>query len=201
MARKLLRTRAMVSPTPAVIAAAYDGNGRADACTLAFYAPISHVPPCVIIGINATQKRKTLKSILAAGVFTIGYPSTDQAVEADYLGVASGYDADKLADVGFTVSEGRTVHAPVIDQMGLTLECRVVHHVVIGSHMQITGEITGIQADEDILDERGNVVLERLRPLIYDEEGLSYHSLGEPVAEAFKTGARFRKSLGRRDPA
>ena len=189
--------RVVVAPTPTVIAAAYDENGKADACTLAFYSPISHVPPCVVIGINATQKRKTLKSILSSGAFSIGYPSTDPVKEADYIGVDSGYDTDKLANVGGTVTEGQTVHVPVIDQMKLSLECKVVHTVTVGSHMQITGEITNIQADEEILDEKGRVILEKLRPLIYDEEGFSYHTLGESFADSFKTGAEFRKSIGR----
>lgn len=197
MAKKNLKMRVVVAPTPTIIVAAYDENGKADACTLAFYAPISHVPPCVVIGINATQKRKTLKSILSSGVFTVGYPSTDQVTEADYIGVDSGYETDKLQNVGFTVTEGQTVHAPVIDQMKLSLECKVVHTVTVGSHMQITGEITNILADEDILDEKGRVVLVKLKPLIYDEEGFSYHSLGEPFADSFKTGAEFKKSIGR----
>ena len=197
MVKKNLKMRVVVAPTPTVITAAYDENGKADACTLAFYSPISHVPPCVVIGINATQKRKTLKSILNSGAFTIGYPSTDQVKEADYIGVDSGYDTDKLANVGYTVTEGQTVHAPVIDQMKLSLECKVVHTVTVGSHMQITGEITNIQADEDILDDKGRVILEKLKPLIYDEEGFSYHELGEPFADSFKTGAEFKKTIRR----
>lgn len=197
MAKQNLKMRTIVSPTATVIAAAYDSNGKADACTLAFYAPISHVPPCVVIGINATLKRKTLQSIMTSGAFSIGYPTIHQATETDYLGVASGYDTDKLANVGFTVTEGQTVRAPVIDQMKLSLECKVVHHVTIGSHVQITGEITNIQADEDILDEKGRVLLEKLKPIIYDEEGRSYLSIGDPVAEAFRTGANLMKSLDR----
>ncbi len=197
MPKKNLKMRVVVAPTPTVIAAAYDENGKADACTLAFYSPISHVPPCVVIGINATQKKKTLKSILSSGAFSIGYPSTDQVKEADYIGVDSGYDTDKLANAGYTVTEGQAVHAPVIDQMKFSLECKVVHTVTVGSHMQITGEIRNIQADEEILDDKGRVILEKLKPLIYDEEGFSYHTLGESFADAFRTGAEFKKSIGR----
>lgn len=29
----------------------------------------------------------------------------------------SGYDTDKLANAGYTVTEGQAVHVPVIDQM------------------------------------------------------------------------------------
>ena len=88
--KRSLKLRAVVSPTPTIIAAAYDENGKADACTLAFYTPTSHVPPCLTIAINATAKRKTLKSILHSGAFTIGYPNVDQATEADWIGIASG---------------------------------------------------------------------------------------------------------------
>lgn len=192
MAKKNVTMRVLVSPTPAVIAAAYDETGKADACTLAFYAPISHVPPCVIIGINATKKRKTLKSILSSGAFTIGYPSVDQVKEVDYLGMESGYDTDKLAKIGFSATEGQTQHAPVIDQMKLSLECKVVHTVTVGSHTQITGEITRIVADEAILNENGRVDLDKLKPVIYDEEGHVYRGLGELAGEAYKAGLEFK---------
>ncbi len=94
--KKTLKLRAVVSPTPAIIAAAYDENGKADVCTLAFYTPTSHKPPCLTIAINAAAKRKTLKSILNSGAFTVGYPSIEQVAEADWIGMASGYEHDNL---------------------------------------------------------------------------------------------------------
>ena len=45
--KKSLKLRAVVSPTPAIIAAAYDGNGKTDACTLAFYTPTRSSSPTV----------------------------------------------------------------------------------------------------------------------------------------------------------
>ncbi len=71
MAKKELRLHALVAPTETVIASAYDKDGRADACTLAFYMVSSHIPPCVTIAINATQKRKTrtgTKSRISSGI-------------------------------------------------------------------------------------------------------------------------------------
>ena len=195
MAKKNLKLRTMVAPAQTIIAAAYDENGKADACTLAFFSPISHVPPCVVIGINATQKRKTLQSILSSGAFTVSYPGNEQAKEADYLGVDSGYRTDKLANIGYTVSEGQAVHAPVINEMKLVLECEVVHTVTVGSHTQITGEIKNIQAGEEILDEKGRVLLERLDPMIYDEEQYCYHYIGEKSSDAFRPGAALKKEL------
>ena len=187
--KKSLKLRAVISPTPAIIAAAYDEKGKADACTLAFYTPSSHKPPCLTIAINATAKRKTLKSILHSGAFTIGYPSIEQAAEADYIGIASGYEHD-----GRTVTKAEKVNAPVINELKLVVECKVVNIVTVGSHMQITGEVVNIQADESILDERGKYSLEKLKPIIYDEENWRYLAVGEKAADAFKCGLVFKKA-------
>ena len=192
--KKSLKLRAVVSPTPAIIAAAYDENGKADACTLAFYTPTSHKPPCLTIAINATAKRKTLKSILNSGAFTVGYPSIEQVAEADYIGIASGYEHDKIAEVGWTTSKAEKVNASVINELKLTVECKVVNTVDIGSHTQITGEVVNIQADESILDERGKYSLEKLKPIIYDEENWRYLAVGEKAADAFKCGLVFKKA-------
>ena len=197
MAKKELKLHAVVAPTETVVVSAYDEEGKADACTLAFYMVSSHNPPCVVIAINATQKRKTLKSILERKAFVLGFPSVSQVKEADYLGVDSGYDADKLKNIGFTTSEARTVHAPVINEMLLSLECEVVHTVTIGSHMQVTGEVKNILADESILNDKDRIVLEKLQPLIYDEEQFRYLGIGDPVAGAFKTGAEMRKAFSK----
>ena len=195
MAKKELKMRAVVAPTETVIVSAYDPDGKADACTLAFYMVSSHVPPCVTIGINATQKRKTLKDMLETKAFVLGFPSIHQIREADYLGVESGYRTDKLANVGFTTSPAQTVHAPIINELPLSLECEIVHTVTVGSHMQVTGEVKRILADETILNEKGRVVLEKLQPIIYDEESGRYLSIGDKVADAFRTGIEVKKSL------
>ena len=192
--KKTLKLRAVVSPTPAIIAAAYDENDKADACTLAFYTPTSHKPPCLTIAINATARRKTLKSILRSGAFTVGYPSIEQAAEADWIGMASGYEHDKIAEVGWTSSKAEKVNAPIINELKLTIECRVVNTVTIGSHTQITGEIANIQADESILDERGKYDLAKLNPIIYDEEQFAYRTLGGKTANAFKAGLVYKNN-------
>ena len=72
MSKKVnLKPRAIMYPSPAVIASAYDEDGKADSCTLAFATMCSHHPPAVMIAINSTAKRKTLKSILEMKEFVV----------------------------------------------------------------------------------------------------------------------------------
>ena len=195
MAKKEVKLHAVVSPTQTVIVSAYDRDGKAEACTLAFYMVSSHIPPCVTVAINATQRRKTLRAMLESKAFVLGFPGKVQAAQADYLGVESGYQTDKLKNIGWTVTQAETVHAPVINELMLSLECEIVHTVTIGSHMQVTGEVKRILADEAILNENGRILLDRLNPLIYDEEQGQYLYLGGKVADAFRSGVEWKRAL------
>lgn len=53
----------------------------------------------------------------------------------------------------------------------------------------------GIPVKFVILNENGKIVLDKLKPIIYNEEEVSYMSVGEKVADAFKTGMQFKKKI------
>ena len=187
-----LKPRAMMYPAPAAVASAYDENGKADACTLAFATMCSHHPPAVMIAINSTLKRKTLADILKTRQFCLGFPSVEHLSEVDYLGIETGYNLDKLERVNFTHQKAVKVNAPIINEFRVSLECRVMHIAEVGSHTQITGEIVNVQADESVLDEKGKIVFEKVNPLAYDDVTHSYFEMGGKLADAFKAGLKFR---------
>lgn len=89
------------------------------------------------------------------------------------------------------------VHAPVINELPLSLECEIVHTVTVGSHMQVTGEVKRILAEESILNEKDRIDLSKLKPIIYDEEQVQYLSVGEKVSDAFKVGMELKKTFDR----
>lgn len=186
-----LKPKTVMYPSPAVIATAFDENDNPDSCTLAFAAPISHFPPAIVIGINSTLKRKTLVSILKSKEFCVGFPSANHAAEADYIGIDSSYDVDKIERVGWTFEDGDIVHAPVINELKVTAECKVIDIKEVGSHTQITGEIVNIRADENVLDESGKIDFEKLNPLLYDVLKRDYYCIGDKVADAFNVGLKY----------
>ena len=188
-----VKNHAMMYPAPAVVASAYDEEGNADACTLAFATMCSHRPPAVMIAINSTLKRKTLKSILHSREFCLGFPSVEHVAEVDYLGIESGYREDKLAKINFTHKKAQKVNAPIIEEFKVSLECKVMHIADVGSHTQITGEIVNVQADSDAVDERGKIIFEKVNPIAWDDITHSYYKLGEKLADGFKVGLKFRK--------
>ncbi|MEE1156245.1 MAG: flavin reductase family protein [Methanobrevibacter sp.] len=188
-----VKNHTMMFPGPAVVASAYDENGNADACTLAFAAMCSHHPPAVMIAINSTLKRKTLKSILQTREFCLAFPSIEHVSEVDYLGIESGYSEDKLSKINFNHQKAEKINAPLIEEFKVSLECKVMHIAEVGSHTQITGEIVNVQADESVLDEKNKIDFSLLNPLAYDDISHSYYGTGEKIDDAFKTGLKFKK--------
>ena len=185
-----IKTRAIRYPSPAVIASAYDNEGKADACTLAFATMCSHQPPCIMIAINHSAKRKTLEDITLQKEFAVGFPSIDQVSQTDYLGIFSGHDEDKLEKLSLTTTKAQNVNAPIINELKLSVECKVINIIKIGSHAQITGEIVNILADEDILDENGKISMRLLNPIVYDDVLYDYYSIADKVADAFNVGLK-----------
>ena len=187
-----INPRALMYPAPAIIVSAYDENKKADACTLAFAAMCSHHPPCLMIAINTTLKRKTLKDIHQTKEFVVGLPDTSLVSQTDYLGIASGYDEDKIEKVGFTTRQAEHVYAPVINEIKVSIECKVVNMTEVGSHTQIIGEIVNIIADESVVDDNSKISLEKLDPIVYDDVLYNYFKVGEKIADAFNAGLKYR---------
>lgn len=188
-----INPRAIMYPAPAVIVSAYDNDEKADACTLAFVNTCSRFPPCLMIAIDSTAKRKTLKDILETKEFVVGFPNIDQTAETDYLGIESSYNEDKLEKVSFTTRKSMNVYAPIINELKVSVECKAINIVEVGSHTQITGEIVNIIANEDVIDEDGNVSMKLLNPIVYDMVLHDYFELGKKIDDAFECGLKFMK--------
>lgn len=74
------------------------------------------------------KSRYTYEMLEENGEFTVNVPmgEFDKKI-LGYCGRVSGRDADKIADLGLTLEEGRSVSVPGIKELPLTLECRVIY--------------------------------------------------------------------------
>ena len=111
-------------------------------------------------------------------------------VPCDYVGIVSGNDVpDKLAKAGFHTVKSDFVDAPVIAELPMTLECRLI------SFDEKTGctvgEIVNVSADESILTE-GKIDPAKLRPIIFDPVNHTYLELGDKAGDAFKDGLKLK---------
>ena len=107
------------------------------------------------------------------------------------MGLVSGNDVpDKLERSGLHVTHSEFVDAPVIDELPLVLECRLVSYDP-DSHFML-GQIVNAGADEAILGEAGMIDPAKLKPITFDTANGAYWSLGEKVGKAFSDGSKLK---------
>ena len=134
---------------------------------------------------------KTVKNILKRGAFTVSMGDAEHAAACDYVGIESGNGVPaKVARAGFHVTKSERVDAPVIDELPLALECKLVSY---GEETRLlTGEIVNVSVDERALDENGKLAVEKLHIITFDYANHGYYVLGEKVASAFEDGKKFK---------
>lgn len=89
----------------------------------------------------------------------------------------------------FTTSKASFVNAPIINELPLCLECRLIK--IVDEELYLA-EIVNVNADESILDENGNVSLEKFIPISYDPSTHGYYKVEGRVGNAFSDGNKLK---------
>ena len=184
--KKSLGAKPIAYPTPVFLVGSYDTNGNANVMNATWGGLCSSNPPSVAVSIRPS--RHTFDNIISQQAFTINIPPTKLAVAADYFGLVSGRDEDKIAQSGLTIEPAEHVNAPIICECPLVLECRLLATHELGVHTQIVGEIIDVKVDEDCLDGNGQPDISKIDPLLFAPGNRAYFAVGEMVAQAFSAG-------------
>ena len=129
--------------------------------------PYVYPQPVLIIAMYLSGGHKTVKNILKRGAFTVSMGDAEHAAACDYVGIESGNSVpDKVARAGFHVTKSERVDAPVIDELPLALECKLVSYDE--ETRLLTGEIVNVSVDERALDENGKLAVEKLHVITFD---------------------------------
>ncbi len=180
--RKNFGTKPWVYPLPVLIIGSYDENGKPDAMNAAWGG--IYESDQVILCLSAGHK--TTKNIKARGAFTVSFADKAHTAACDYVGLVSANNTpDKLEKAGFHTEKSEFVDAPIISELPMTLECRLVK---IGEDGHIIGEIVNVSADESVLGENGLPDVTKLQPISFDPVNNAYLVLGEKVGNAFSDG-------------
>lgn len=181
--RKNFGAKPCMYPMPVLIVAAYDENGVANAMNAAWggITEESEITICL------SPEHKTTANIQKSAAFTVSMATADYVKECDYLGIASGNDIpDKLSRIGFTTTKSDFVNAPVINELPMALECKLISYDE--DSCRLVGEIVNVSADDSVLNEKGKIDPAKLKPITYDSMNHAYLVLGEKVGNAFSDG-------------
>ena len=181
--RKNFGAKPMCYPMPVYIIGTYGADGVPNAMNAAW----GGISEDTEISICVSPDHKTTENILARKAFTVSMATANTLTACDYVGIVSGNkEPDKFAKAGFHATQSQFVDAPLIDELPMALECRLISYDP--KSCRLVGEIINVCADESILGDNGKVDVQKLQPITYDPMNHHYLVLGETVGHAFRDG-------------
>lgn len=183
MSRVNFGAKPFLYPMPVLIVATYDENGVPNAMNAA-WGCITDMNEITI----SMSAHKSTKNLLKTGAFTVSMATEDTVVPCDYVGVeTANMVPEKFLKAGFHATKSEYVNAPLIDELPMTLECKVKRY----KDGILVGEIVNVSAKESILTD-GQIDPYKLKPITLDPVNHTYIGLGKKVGNAFKDGLQLK---------
>lgn len=183
MSRVDFGAKPWVFPMPVLIVGTYDENGIPNAMNAAWGC----ITDMAEISISMSE-HKTTANFAKTGAFTVAFATEDTVVACDYVGVESAAKVpNKFEKAGFTAVKSSKVNAPIIQELPMSLECKVKSF----EDGILIGEIVNVNADESILTD-GKIDYKKLKPITYDPVTNDYVALGATVGKAFSDGLKLK---------
>lgn len=181
--RKNFGPQTWLYPMPVLMVAAYDENNVPNVMN----ATWGGIYDTNMIILCLHDEHKTTKNIRFNKAFTVSFATESTVTQCDYVGIVSGNQVpDKFERAGFHEEKSRYVNAPVIKELPMTLECKLVR---FNEDDICIGEIVNVSVDESVLKD-GKVDRSLLKPICYDRINRTYHTTGEDIAQAFSVGKK-----------
>ena len=175
-----------VYPMPVLMVAAYDKEEKVNVMNVAWGQICDEDKIILFIG----EGKRTWLNIKESGAFTVSIADRAHMDVADFFGIASGNKiSDKFERTGYHAKKSERVHAPVIEEFPLAMECELLDILDTEYVSGIVGRIVNVRAEESVLDEKGKVDPARLDALIFDQFQSGYYVTGERVGRAWNAGA------------
>lgn len=186
----------MLAPVPAVLVSCGTVEKPA-ALTIAWTGIVSSDPPTTYISVR--PERNSYEIIKSSGEFCVNMMPSAAVKTLDYCGIKSGRNEDKLAKRKLTALPCTQISAPMIAQARISLECKVSEIIQKGSHDMFLAEIVAVNIDEELIDEKGRLMIEQAGLLAYAHG--TYFALGKKIGTfGFSTKQKRGKEVARKNP-
>ncbi len=155
MEKSSANMKSCLQPLPKVLVSCRGLNGENNVLAVAYCGNCSYSPPMVMVGIVPT--RYSYQMIKESGCFVVNLVDKKNQETFAYLGSHSKRDGDKLADAKVKLADGKKINAPILLDCPVNIECTIVDSIVTGSHEMFIGKIEYVHADQQLVDDKGNI--------------------------------------------
>lgn len=129
--RKNFGAKPMCYPMPVYIIGTYGVDGTPNAMNAAW----GGISEDTEISICISADHKTTENILARKAFTVSMAIARYVTACDYVGIVSGNkEPDKFAKSGFHATKSEFVDAPLIDELPMAVECKLISYDPMNHH-------------------------------------------------------------------
>lgn len=161
--KRLLGPVTAFFPTPCVLVVAGD-MGLSHISMVAWAGVVNSEPP--MLGISMRAQTHSYALIKRYGEFTVNIPHQGIVRQIDVCALMAGITSDHFVYTKLTKMSSKKVTPPIIGEAIASLECEVHETHSLGSHTLVIGQIVEVHADEQILDQQGQIVLDQLKPVV-----------------------------------
>lgn len=181
-------------PQPTTILTTVAADGEVNLMTASWAGIVSKTPPTMAVSLN--KGRKSYANILRNRQFVVNMAPASLMIEADYCGIRSGHQEDKLDGSGLILEPSEKLAVPMLAAAPLNLECRLVNEVELGDYRLLLGEILQVHAVERAFAEDGSIDTREFDPLVYLGGIREYWDLGRRRGKAYQVGKRLLRNGG-----
>ena len=190
--KQVWKPSVLTSPVPAVLVSCKSGE-TVNVFTVAWTGTLNTQPPVTYISVR--PERYSYGLIKESGEFVINLTTEELARAADFCGVRSGKNTDKIEKMGLQMMPSSKVDVPLIAQSPVNIECRVRQIMPLGSHDMFIADIVALDISEKYIDENGRLALEKAGLIAYAHG--DYFKLGKRLG-GFGFSVRKKKKKNKR---
>ncbi len=158
-----------VVPRPIAFVSTRGKEGAANLAPFSYFNAVTAYPPTLAFSVNDRPggMKDTARNVGEHPEFIVHIVSEAIAERMNVTCGDYGAHIDEFREAGFTALPGTVVRVPRVKEALVALECRLSHHLRIGSKPPITshilGEVLYWHLDDSILTDRGRVDPDRLQ--------------------------------------
>ena len=188
MAKQQWKGSTLLGPIPPVMVS-LGTMEQSNIITIAWSGIINSDPPKTYVSVR--PERYSYDILKEQRELVINLTTVPLAGAADYCGIRSGRDVDKFARMGLTKAPASKVACPLIEESPLSLECKVIDIIPLGTHDMFLCDIVAVDVDENLLDAKGKLHMEKANLCGYVHG--AYYALGKRIGTFGYSHAKKKK--------
>jgi flavin reductase (DIM6/NTAB) family NADH-FMN oxidoreductase RutF len=165
MTKKIFKGSAILNPVPAVMITSKNCEGKVNVFTVGWIGTACTRPPMITVAIR--PERLSYDYIKETEEFVVNLPAASMTKIVDYVGVVSGKKEDKIEKLSLELEESSNVQVPSLAGCPVNIECKLKSITPLGSHDLFLAEVVSISVDENIIDDKGKIHLEKANLITY----------------------------------